>query len=64
MDTLTGQATITFNCGCGERLYTVGTNALSFDAHFQCKCGEEYECRNSLIAVAHSAKGVDECPHT
>jgi hypothetical protein len=50
---VTGQIpTISFHCSCGERLYTIGTNALSYDAYLQCKCGEEYECRNSLIAVA------------
>jgi hypothetical protein len=48
---VTGLATITFNCGCGENLYRISTDILALNADFRCACcGQEYKCRDGLIA--------------
>jgi hypothetical protein len=51
--------TITFRCGCGQKLYTLSTNILAYWNDFKCpKCGQKYTSRNSLIAVVVPAKSA------
>jgi hypothetical protein len=55
MSTVTGRhetPTITFNCSCGKRLYTISTNILRISVQLHCSCGLKYECKDSLIALA------------
>jgi hypothetical protein len=54
---------ISFFCGCGQSLYTLSTNVLAYNADLQCPaCGAEYQCRDSLIAVAVPAIQVESLP--